>query len=187
MREITAAADCNLSAINYHFGNKKNLYVEVFRSKWLARAKRVRSAFRDALKAEADPPPVGAVIRAFSSAFVDGPLSEEERLHHFRLMMQEITKPSDAFEIVLEEVIQPFLRELAGLLTPALPANIDREKLFLNILSIFAVTMYFNFAREPVSRITGRKYDKEFKASLIDHIVEFAQHGLGLGPKETVP
>jgi hypothetical protein len=99
-------------------------------------------------------------------------------------MMQEITKPSEAFEIVLEEVIRPVHRELAGLLTPALPADVDREKLILNILSIFAMIMYFNFAREPVSRITGRKYDKEFKALLIDHIVDFAQRGLGVGPKE---
>ena len=31
IREIIAAADCNVASINYYFGNKKNLYLEVFR------------------------------------------------------------------------------------------------------------------------------------------------------------
>ncbi|MEJ2220434.1 MAG: TetR family transcriptional regulator, partial [Desulfobacterales bacterium] len=35
VREITGAANCNLAAVNYHFGNKRNLYLEVFRSRWL--------------------------------------------------------------------------------------------------------------------------------------------------------
>jgi len=35
VREITTAAECNLAAINYHFGNKQNLYMEVFRSRWI--------------------------------------------------------------------------------------------------------------------------------------------------------
>ena len=30
VREITQAAHCNLASVNYHFGNKKNLYMEVF-------------------------------------------------------------------------------------------------------------------------------------------------------------
>ena len=34
VREITAAASCNLAGVNYHFGNKENLYLEVFRSRW---------------------------------------------------------------------------------------------------------------------------------------------------------
>ena len=29
VREITSAAKCNLAAVNYHFGNKENLYLEV--------------------------------------------------------------------------------------------------------------------------------------------------------------
>ena len=31
VREIIAAADCNVASIHYYFGNKQNLYLEVFR------------------------------------------------------------------------------------------------------------------------------------------------------------
>ena len=34
VREISAAAECNLAAMNYHFGHKQNLYLEVFRTRW---------------------------------------------------------------------------------------------------------------------------------------------------------
>ncbi|MDY7035909.1 MAG: hypothetical protein SV375_07075 [Thermodesulfobacteriota bacterium] len=35
------------------------------------------------------------------------------------------------------------------------------------------------FARAPVTRITGREYDQDFKARLVEHIIEFAVKGLG--------
>ena len=31
VRDITRMAECNIAAINYHFGGKDNLYVELFR------------------------------------------------------------------------------------------------------------------------------------------------------------
>lgn len=31
VRDLTAKANCNIAAVNYHFGGKENLYLEVFR------------------------------------------------------------------------------------------------------------------------------------------------------------
>ena len=45
VREITAAAGCNMAGINYHFGSKKNLYLEVFRSRWIPREKSMYESF----------------------------------------------------------------------------------------------------------------------------------------------
>ncbi len=36
VREITTAADCNIAAVNYHFGTKQSLYLQVFRERWLS-------------------------------------------------------------------------------------------------------------------------------------------------------
>jgi AcrR family transcriptional regulator len=180
VREITSAAGCNLSAVNYHFGNKKNLYIEVFRIKWLNRAKRVHGAFRSALETGAEPYSPPHMIRAFAGAFVDGPLTDEERIRHFHLMQRELSNPSEAFELVLEQVIQPSLSELAGMLGPAMPKGVDREKLTLNILCTFSMILYFTFAREAVSRITGRVYDRAFKTRLVEQIVDFALKGMRL-------
>jgi AcrR family transcriptional regulator len=52
VREITRAARCNLAAVNYHFGNKQNLYMEVFRCLWKPRAKRVLARFEKLLETQ---------------------------------------------------------------------------------------------------------------------------------------
>ena len=43
VRQITTKAGSHLSAVNYHFGSKKNLYLSVFEERWIPRAKRVAS------------------------------------------------------------------------------------------------------------------------------------------------
>ena len=63
VRQITAAAECNLAAVNYHFGNKKNLYLEVFRSRWVPRAQRLHECFVENLE-DADPHSLRDVLNA---------------------------------------------------------------------------------------------------------------------------
>jgi AcrR family transcriptional regulator len=185
VREITSAAKCNLAAVNYHFGNKENLYLEVFRSRWVPRAKRVQESFRQSLTSKKNLSP-SAVIRALAEAFVEGPLSDAERLRHSQLMSREMTQPTEAFEHVAEEVIRPFFREVAQTLESALSNKISQEQIMLNIFSIFAIILYFNFARVAVSRLTGREYDTSFRASLVEQITQFSVKGLGVSEMEGV-
>jgi AcrR family transcriptional regulator len=186
VREITAKASCNLAAVNYHFGNKKNLYVEVFRSRWVPRARRLQEHFRKNLNSQ-EPPLPSDVARALAGAFLVGPMSDEERKRHHQLMSRELGGPTEAFELVADEIMRPFLKELAHMLRAGLPGEIERESLMLKLLSIFSMVLYFNFAREAVSRITGRQYDQSFKELLVEHIVEFVQKGLGEKQQEAQP
>ncbi len=186
VREITSAARCNLAAVNYHFGKKKNLYLEVFRARWLPRAKRIQNHFRKALDTQ-DAPTPAAIVRSMAQAFLAGPLSDEERCRHHQLMSRELGRPTEAFELVAEEVMRPFFKKLAHMLGPALPEGTSEEDMMLNILSIFAMVFYFNFAREAVCRITGREYDKVFLDRLVDHITLFSLNGLGDTGREGRP
>jgi AcrR family transcriptional regulator len=177
VREITAAAACNLAAINYHFGNKQNLYLEVFRSRWVPRARRVRSRFKESLAAHEALSPA-AIAQALAEAFLVGPLSDEERQRHFQLMVKELSQPTQAFELVAEKVMRPFFKELGQALRSVMPEDLEQEQLLLNILSMFAVVLYFNFARVAVTRITGREYDAAFKTRLVNQVVDFCRRGL---------
>ena len=66
-----------------------------------------------------------------------------------------------------------------------LPDDLDEERLILNICSVFAMVLYFNFARTLISSFTGFDYDADFKGRLVDHIVEFSINGLGAESKES--
>lgn len=186
VREITSAAGCNLAAVNYHFGNKENLYLEVFRSRWVPRAERIQTRVKSSLAEQKALSPAG-LVRALATGFLEGPLSDEERQRHFQLMTREITQPTGAFEFVAEQVMRPYLKEVAALLKGLLPNEMDDETILLHILSIFAMVLHFNFGRVAVTRITGRAYDPVFRSRLIDHIVGFALGGLGVQAREARP
>lgn len=179
VREITSAAHCNLAAVNYHFGNKKALYQHMFRERWMSRAQRILACFEENL-AGRDEESFSSVIQSLAEAFIKGPLTDEERLYHFQLMTRELIKPTDAFEMVATETMRPFLQKLGQRLKPFLSDEMDRERALLNILSIIAMVIYFNFARVPVSRIIGHAYDEPFKNRLVRHIVQFSLSGMPL-------
>ena len=183
IREITRAADCNLAAVNYHFKNKQNLYLQVFRERWLPRAGRIRDFFKTALAAQESPSP-DAVVQALAQAFIAGPLSDEERQRHHQLITRELCQPTEAFDILMEEAMRPMFKELFSQMGAFMPQETDRDKLLLHFLSIFGMVLHFNFAREAVSRLTGRKYDTAFKDRLIKQITDFALHGLDLNEEE---
>lgn len=177
VREITNAAKCNLAAVNYHFDSKKTLYMSVFRERWIPRAQRIRVCFEENLAGCGDKSP-SSVIQSLAEALIKGPLTDKERLRHFQLMIREITNPTEAFEIVAEETMKPTFEGLEQLLQPHLDKSIDKERRLLNILSIFSMVLYFNFARLPVSKIIGHAYDQSFKDRLVQHIVDFSLSGL---------
>ena len=183
VRQITTAAQCNLAAVNYHFGNKQNLYLEVFRARWVPRARRLQEHFRKSLALRDSPSPT-AVAKALAEAFLTGPLSDEERHRHHQLVVRELGQPTEAFELVADQVMRPFFKELADTFRSFMPEGLGEERLMLNILSMFSMVLYFNFARVAVTRITGREYDSAFKARLVQHIVEFSLRGLGGAEKE---
>ena len=184
VREITGAARCNLAAVNYHFGNKQNLYLEVFRSRWLPRAVRIQKCFRESLAANHAVTPA-AIVESLAQAFITGPLSEEERRRHHQLISGEMAKPTEAFKMIADQALRPLFDSLFEDLRSVLPDDIEEERLSLNIFSVFAIVLYFNFARPVICSFTGCDYDAAFKERLVDHIVQFSLNGLGAESKET--
>ena len=184
VREITTEAACNLAAVNYHFGNKQNLYHEVFRSRWIPRARTLFGVFRESL-ASRKAPTQAEVVQALSEAFLRGPMTGEERQRHSQLMIRELSQPTEAFDIVVEEAVAPVMGTLTEQLKRSQPKRrVPQEEMTLNVLSIFAMTIYFNFSRPLVSRMTGCEYDDAFTARLVRHITRFSLHGMNPNRKE---
>ena len=179
IREIVRAAGCNVAAVNYHFGQKRNLYLQVFRSRWIPRAMSVQKTFRKYLDA-AEQNTAADIVRALAMAFLEGPLGEKERIRHNQLMAREMAQPSEAFDLIARKVMRPFMGEILELLRKSLPKSVDEEDLILCLLSILSQILYFSFARTPVSMITGKRYTSAFRDRLCEHIINFSLKGLGI-------
>ncbi len=176
IREITTAAKCNMASVHYHFNNKLNLYLEVFRSRWIPREKRMYDAFLASLAEEKEPSP-SEVITALAHAYLKGPLTDEENRRHRQLIVRELYTPTEAFKLAADETLRPLFKTLYGLLKPSV-YNGSEGNLTFDIMSIFGIVLYLNYSRPMVSLITGKGYDDTFKTLLIDHMVRFSMNGL---------
>ncbi|MCF8111945.1 MAG: CerR family C-terminal domain-containing protein [Desulfobacteraceae bacterium] len=177
VREITAMAGCNLAAVNYHFGGKQKLYLAVFRERWAKRGYKVGQSFMQAIECS-QKPAIEEVVSAMAKAFIQGPLTDSERRIHIQLMQRELSDPGEALDMIVGEVMRPFIRQLTELIEPRIKRGVSRQRLELNILSIIGVTLYFFLARPVVERITGKTYDGKFKSDLVSHITNFSMHGI---------
>ena len=180
VREITDAAKCNLAAVNYYFGNKWKLYLAVFQFRWLPRAKRLRETVITTLD-NCETPTQTEVVKALAQAFLEGPITDEERKQHSLLIFRELAEPTEAFDLVANEALRPLFRTLTERMRLLMPEDLDEKRLSLNIFSIFAMVTYFNFARAAVTHITGQEYDRDFKSLLVKHITDFSLKGMGPG------
>ena len=183
VREITKAAESNLAAVNYHFGNKQNLYLEVFRSRWLPRASQIQQSFRQSIKNNGIPTP-NMVVQYFARAFLEGPMSADERNRHLKLISGELVQPTEAFELVVEQVFRPLFGKLLDDLRNVMPDTIDEKQMVLNVFSILSMVLYFNFARTLITRFVGGQEGNDLESRLVDHIVQFSLNGVDAGREE---
>ncbi|MBW1802314.1 MAG: TetR/AcrR family transcriptional regulator [Deltaproteobacteria bacterium] len=183
IREITASARCNMGAVNYHFGSKKNLYMEVFRARWVPRELSMYNQLKKFIQKLESPSPA-AIIQAVGRAYLEGPLSNDELKQHRQLIIREINNPTEAFELAADHTLRPLFKYLQENLKIFLPEDLDDEGLTLDIMSVFGILLYFNYSRPMISRITGRRYDQDFKNRLIHQLVRFSLEGLSVNGKQ---
>lgn len=182
LREITAAAGTHLAAVNYHFGSKKNLYLQMFRQRWLERAHKIQQPLRELEKREHLT--VEELVRTLTRSFLQGSLSSEERQRHAQLIAREMDQNSEVLHLLAQEAMRPFMDLSLRLWQRCLPDGMEPERLRLVVLSIFSQILYFNFARPVVQMVTGREYDEKFVNQLVEHITSLALCGINGDSKQ---
>lgn len=176
VRTICERAGANLAAINYHFGDKETLYVEV-----------LREAHRCGLEPDNESLDSGLTpalrLRSFIHHFLGRVLSmnRPEDWQH-RLMLREMISPTSFSEILVREGIRPRFERIKALMTEICPEADDRR---LNVLvfSVIGQCLHYKMARRITERLIGpegyRALDPDY---LTDHITGFCLAALGLGP-----
>jgi AcrR family transcriptional regulator len=176
VRMICERAGANLAAINYHFGDKEQLYIEV-----------LREAHRCGLDLEepADHLELTAaeLLREFIHRFLGRLLAmnHPEDWQH-RLMLREMIAPTPFSEVMIRETIRPRFETMKRIMAEICPEADDRR---LNALAFSAIgqCLHYKMARRVTERLIGvdgyRQLDLDY---LTDHISSFCLAALGLGP-----
>src|ERR1700710_739951 len=93
VRDITAGAGCNLASVNYHFGGKEQLYLEIFRRR-PARVREERLASLREIRCEAeDGACLETLLHSFVLAFLAPFKAPGEGQLWVQLMWRELSEP----------------------------------------------------------------------------------------------
>lgn len=124
VRDITSAAECNLAAVNYHFGGKQNLYREVFRRR-LAELRDQRIASIAA--ARKDGGSLEAVLGAFAAAFIEPLVDKSRGRWLMALITREMLDPQLPGELFKSEFVDPVQEAFVEALMTAAPGLSPRS------------------------------------------------------------
>ncbi len=173
VRSIVAAAGCNLAAVNYHFGGKRNLYREVFHRRLSAMREQRLAAVEGATRArEIGEGGLEATLLAFADAFL-APLREDpEARRPLRLMLREIVDPLLPRDFFHTELIVPVNRALNAAVAAAAPELSSRE-VRLCVQSFLGQLLHAMHAQRVAVAEVGEPADLFTPAELVEHIVRF--------------
>jgi len=182
MRRITAEADVNLAAVNYHFGSKEALLAAVFeRRLGPLNRERLEGLARLEKDGAGRPPDLEAVIRAFVGPALRMRYRLGEAGNRFMQLVGRSHSEPDArvhalFFGMFREVIDRFLPALEH----ALP-HLARDEIVLRFhFVVGAMAHSLLWARRPQGIYGDRVDAVEFDAEgLLEALVRFAVAGLG--------
>lgn len=175
VRAICDRAGANLAAINYHFGDKEHLYLEV-----------LREAHRCGLEPELVNIPAELTpaqrLRMFIHHFLGRVLAmnRPEDWQH-RLMLREMLAPTPYSEILVREVIRPRFEHVKALMAEICP-EADDHRLNALVFSVIGQCLHYKMARRMAERLIGEENVRALDIDyLTDHITSFSLAALGLG------
>lgn len=162
--EISSLAGANIASINYHFGDKKTLYVEAWRYAFATSIEQYppdggvpdNASPKERLKGH-----IGALLRR---------LSDKNTLE-FLIARTELTNPTGLLQDVLREEIAPIHRKLKGIVADLLGPSASEPQIKNCVLSIISLCI------EPMvlARSTNEQNGKGLFPP-IDDIEEFVEH-----------
>jgi len=179
MREITARAEVNLAAINYHFGSKENLLREVVRQcidpinqermlaldrlESIARETNTPMDLREVVRAFLEP-----AVRLFSSPEGGAMPCMLARLHH---------EPNSGIDALIAEILNPVIARFVAATQAALPERQAKEIIQRGHFMIGALLHLMDTSHDFLSTISGGLVDINDTDYLLEQLVSFCSGG----------
>jgi len=177
LRDIVAAADVNLAAVNYHFGSKDELIAELFVTRSLATNRERLNELKAAEEAGGGRADIGVVLRALVGPTLRGCLGpDKQRSDAARFMIRASIESVPPIRKIKNREVD-HLRKFAAAMKRALP---DRDEVDLYWGLHFALAMAHQTIRdtERLTRLSDGKCDLNDVDAMIDRIVSVAAAAL---------
>ena len=153
VREIAAAAGCNVAAISYHFGGKEGLRAACAEH-IVARMGKVLAAAR-AEDAPASPAEAEVTLVLLARSLVRFLLVEPDGRLVAGFLLREMAQPSSALDTIYEGLFEGAHARVCALWSAATGQPADSEPVRLAVFATIGQILYFHVARPVVTRRMG--------------------------------
>ena len=168
VREICEAAEANQAAINYHFRDKENLYIECVRHAGECCLERVPlPTWPDGTHPEVK-------LRDFIRMFLNRVAVDHEPAWQIQLVMREMMMPTKACAEFVKNYARPTFAVLRGILEELLPNASERTRQLIGF-SIVGQVLHYRTTRPVIILLVGQDVFQSFDIeALTDHITKFS-------------
>ncbi len=176
VRDITAEAKVNLASINYHFGSKDALLLEIF-TRRTAELNRTRAKMlHEANAAHAGKPPVRAVLHALIAPPVRWMDPKGERLISVQFLIRARSEGTDQMRDILRTDVS-HLRRFSDALLVACP-QLTAEEVYWRLHFSLGLIHNNRFAEfDRLNTLSGGLTREDEVDVLIQRMVDFAEAG----------
>ena len=177
IREICRVAGANLAAVNYYFGDKEKLYVEVLKA---AHPGNPELGANEAWPETASP---AEKLRVFIRQLLGRLFQADAPAWKMRLFQREILEPTPFCIEIVQKYFQVKYAQLMGVLDEVLPTDMPLHRRHQVGFSIIGQCVYFRAAGHVIGMVVGEdEHDEYYTVDLIaDHVSGLVLAALGLG------
>jgi AcrR family transcriptional regulator len=176
VRDIAAAADCNVASINYYFGGKENLYVAMWR-RYFELMRETRLASIEQVMSDHVAPELEALLRSYAHSFVEPLVDGGHSCRFMNLVAREMIDPHLPRDMFLEEMAVPVMTALSQALQRICP-GLEESRIRLLILSIVGQLMHAVLAKEMFEQSEQFDVPELDLGEIVDHVVQFSAAGI---------
>ena len=173
VRDICERAEANVAAVNYHFGGKLGLYEAVLRSA-ITTMQATTALAREAGAGRSPEEQLAGYVRVFVERIAGG--AHNAWIH--RLMMHEISDPTPALDLIVEQVIRPRMEYLGGIVAALLKCPAGDRRVALCALSVHAQCMALMNSQIGERLTPGLKITPSRLDEVAGHITQFSLAGI---------
>jgi AcrR family transcriptional regulator len=177
IRDLITLAGCkNIAAVNYYFGDKKELYDELFR----VRLRETRESRLEAIEAameKRNKPTLEKLLGAYAEDFLK-PFNDPKRSQRFmQLFFRELAERRLPKNMFLNEMARPTIEALEDAISAVCP-KIGKRDILMSILSITGQLVHIMQVRVLFEGTRGHSIASIDINEAVEHIVKFSAAGM---------
>jgi len=177
VREIAAAAKCNLASVNYYFGGKEKLYVEVWRRHILVLRDNQIASIERVMSENQGKPCLEDLLKAFAETFIGSLVDETESGCFTKLMTREMLDRHLPPNMFVDEMIRPTLSAMQKALGKTCP-ELQQSQVPLMVFSVVGQLIHVIRVRTMFKQSDRPDLPIFDLAEAVDHIIKFSAAGI---------